>query len=237
MDSVKETISKVLSHAYDPVKAHEYYMRTRELKGRDGPQAPDPSSAKSGGSSTQSTQQNSDYNRMQAQKDSMHRVIDGKLADIENAMKPVTGKDGKKPKLYSNADRLALKKLTEERKAKLEAIANDLYNEKLRIGREQYAKLEAVPEVPKGLGIIQTRRLAAIRAEKIAKIKGDAQTARINASNKAAGLRGEVIAKAISQKVTIQQKAKQAVASKVAGAVNGEYEKLKQDLARLLGRQ
>lgn len=41
MDKVAEFINDILEHAgppapriYDPVKAHEYYMRTRELKGR-----------------------------------------------------------------------------------------------------------------------------------------------------------------------------------------------------------
>lgn len=41
MDKVDEFIHSILQHEeapriYDPIKAHEYYMRTRELKGRSG---------------------------------------------------------------------------------------------------------------------------------------------------------------------------------------------------------
>lgn len=32
--SVNEVIENALAHAYDPIKAHEYYMKTRKLKGR-----------------------------------------------------------------------------------------------------------------------------------------------------------------------------------------------------------
>lgn len=35
---VKDFLSDFLSHGYDPVKAHEYYMRIRQLKGRAGVQ-------------------------------------------------------------------------------------------------------------------------------------------------------------------------------------------------------
>lgn len=37
-DNASEFIGEFLQHDYDPVKAHEYYMRVRKLKGRAGVQ-------------------------------------------------------------------------------------------------------------------------------------------------------------------------------------------------------
>ena len=34
MPRSEEIVEELLTHAYDPVKAHEYYLRTRKLKGR-----------------------------------------------------------------------------------------------------------------------------------------------------------------------------------------------------------
>lgn len=44
MLTVEEFLEDFLAHDYDPIKAHQYYLRTRELKGRD--QAADDAPAK-----------------------------------------------------------------------------------------------------------------------------------------------------------------------------------------------
>ena len=42
-DLIQKNADAILAHAYDPVKAREYYLKTRELKGRKGGVAPAPS--------------------------------------------------------------------------------------------------------------------------------------------------------------------------------------------------
>jgi hypothetical protein len=239
MLNLKEVVEEVLCHVYDPIKAHEYYIRNRELKGRDPASPETPTKNRTKGSESTAAQK-TDVNPNQAAKDATHRTIDAKLAEIELAMAPALGNgEVKKAKLYSDKDKQALKKIAEDRKAKLEKIANDLYNEKLKIAREEYSKLEAVPEVPKGLGVLETMRRQEKRAEKIAKIKGDSKLARETVSNTSSNLRQQVVDKALSDKTKIQTEASKKLKASLGGAVenaNSEYQKLKQDLARLLGR-
>ena len=237
MVSVSGILENILSHQYDPVKAHEYYLRTRELVGRT-PGAPD-GIAPPKGTKTTSKPSPVTVNPNQAEKDRMHYVIDGKLTAIELAMAPATkGAAGKKPKMLTEADKAKLSAVSEAAKKVLAEIANDLYNKRLKFGRDQYAKLEAVPKVPKGLGVLETQRRQEKRMEAIKKIKGEYKQNVLEATNEASTLTSNAKAKFSLEKQKIQDTAKknlEAALTQSVDSANVEYERLKKDLATLLG--
>jgi hypothetical protein len=235
MANIQKILENVLSHAYDPIKAHEYYIKTRELTGRQPGQAPPPPAVKSSATPAPSVNPN------QGRIDEMHAKIDAQLADIENAMAPATkGAKGKKgPSLLALKDKADLTKLADDHKAAMEKLQNELLDQKAKLQRERYAKLDRLPPIPKGLPLIELRAMQRQRKALLGKIDNEYASASKKLGDKALADKTAVISTYNTSRDKIHTAAKQRTAKKLGGAVeaaNGEYEKLKQDLARLLGR-
>lgn len=159
MANVTEFLERVLSHdtLYDPVKAHEYYLKTRDLKGRR--------SAKDLGKST-------------TKKEGWAFVQD-QVKEKQTAETKAAGEANKTAvdQLHEQAQAKR-----EEISAKLQAIVERISNEATQtrdqIDSEVKSKIDALPPMPKGLNKEQAAKFAADRKEEIAKIRGEADSKR-----------------------------------------------------------
>lgn len=144
---------KVVEHAskyYDPVKAHEYYMRTRELKGR----------------------KTSDFS--DKQKEGWAYAKD----QVKEDEKTVLKKSSETYKAQLEEIRNEAIKRREEISDKIHKIMEQLTKEatdtRKSIQDKVNAEIDALPDIPKGLTKEQRAEFSAKRKEEIAKIRGEA---------------------------------------------------------------
>lgn len=151
---------------YDPVKAHEYYMRTRELKGRE------PAKLK-----TDAKKDAFNYSKTQIDKAKKKR-LEGLSEDRK--------KDVERLRNIAEMKRAAIRKQVEDLMNKLSA-ASDKRRQELsaertkameQIVKRAQSRIDALPKAPKGLSKEAARKFAEDRAKKVAQIKGEATTAR-----------------------------------------------------------
>lgn len=169
--SVEEILSNFLAHAsskyYDPVKAHEYYLRTRELKGR------------------QSGKDLKTEKKKQAWAYSKQQIKEARTAELD-AAKEQTRQDKEELRSVARSYREELSaklktvidKLSDYSSTEHEKISEASAAERERISSEVDRKIAALPEIPKGISKERRAELAAERKAKIAKIRGDAKAER-----------------------------------------------------------
>lgn len=167
-----EFIDKVLSHAYssqyyDPVKAHQYYERTKQLKGRR-------SASQLG---TQSKKDKWGYVKNQ--------IGEAKKSELEQIS------------AQSKADAQKLRGLAasrrEELKKKLQALMADATDKAAadidQIQKDMEKKIEALPPIPKSATGSRRALLIRARQEEIKKIKGEAASSKAKVSKDSQGQR------------------------------------------------
>ncbi len=166
MDRAQTFIDSVLQHAetkyYDPAKAREYYLRTRELKGRQR-----------GALKTESKRQAWDYSKaaIEESKDKDLEVLsEGKRQVIEKAR---ANAEKRRDEIREKLSEL-LTRLTEK-------TANDVAQ-----------KIASLPPIPKGISKEKRSELAAERREEILKIRGEAASDKDSARNSASSDRERV---------------------------------------------
>lgn len=174
---------------YDPVKAHEYYVKNRELKGR--PKASD----------LKTDKQKEGFAYVQKQL-SDKTAAAGKMAAESRNKEMQKLRDKAKQR---NAEVMA------KIKSVLDKISSDAKADLERISNEAQAKINALPPIPKGLSKEQTAELAAKRREDIAKIRGDA--------NAEAGKVREKVASSREGVKNFSAKSREVVASELKDAV------------------
>jgi hypothetical protein len=140
-----------LSHEtiYDPVKAHEYYIKTRQLKGRK-------LSTKQKEGQAYVKKQVSDR-----QKQDLKSAAEANKAAAEQLREKATARR---------------EEIRTKLKAIFERISNEGTAARDQINKEMQDKIDAVPPVPKGLSKEKTAELAAKRADDIAAIRGEAKS-------------------------------------------------------------
>lgn len=162
MVDVAEFIDNVLSHGrYDPVKAHEYYERTKELKGRRSASDLKSEKKKAGWAYT---------------KDQVEQEKKSALS---------TASEGNKQALIQLRGKAAERR--EEIRQKLQKIMEQIGKES-KEGREDLdqktkAAIEALPKMPNGLNKQQQAEFAEKRREEIAKIRGEASNKKVDITN------------------------------------------------------
>lgn len=176
MADEKENSESHLSHYesefYNPVKAHEYYMRTRDLKGRQNVGDLKSKSQKESWKVTKSnidkaktTESKTQSARRTAEVQRVRQSAQQKRAQIQGTIKQLFEK--LKENQQTSTTRVSetsvkfLDKLAEQRTRQLEKIA-----------KETKAKLDRVPPLPKGSS--DSERAA--RAKEIAQIKNDGKS-------------------------------------------------------------
>lgn len=149
-----DSLQHYASQYYDPVKAHEYYMKNRELKGR------------------RSTSKLSDEGK-EVWATTKSNITTEKKGKIESE----TQKKDRKIEALRVTAQGARKRITEKLKRLNEALANDSKRKKSEISNRKESKIEQLmaQEIPKGLSKEKRAELVAERKEKIAKLRDEAK--------------------------------------------------------------
>ncbi len=134
---------------YDPVKAHEYYVRTRELKGRSTKDLSD--EAKEGWTYV---------------KDQVTEERKGSLKSAAEANKKAV------EELRRNAE-ARRKEIQEKLKQIMERISDEGKVTREEAKKKADAAIDALPDMPAGLTKQQRAEFSAKRTEEIAKIRGE----------------------------------------------------------------
>lgn len=142
-------IAHYASQYYDPAKAREYYLRTRELKGRRGrlkteAQRTAWSYAKNQIKEARTKDLGTLSESHKQTKIKLRETAKGRREEIREKLK------------------LAIEKLVEEQRKDREAISEDTKRQ-----------IAALPPIPKGISSEDRERLALERREKIAQIRGE----------------------------------------------------------------
>lgn len=150
MDKVSAFIAHYASEYYDPVKAREYYLRTRELKGRQ--------------LSTKAEKEAWNYTNANigaAEKKDLTTAAEAQKAALEQIKATATARQEEiRAKIKS-----ILENLTNDKKAQIEQITKDVADQ-----------IAALPEIPKNISKNARAKLVEKRQEEIDKIRGDAKT-------------------------------------------------------------
>lgn len=148
-------VEKSIVHAesrYDPVKAHEYYERTKQLKGR-GRRGKLSDKQKAGVAYTK-------HVVGEDRKQALERAAQENKASVEQLrQKAQARREEIRQKLQE-----IIEKLSEEASVTREKITDDVQ-----------AKIDALPDAPENLTKAQRSEFAAKRREEIAKIRGEAK--------------------------------------------------------------
>lgn len=209
MDNSKQAIlMHYASPYYDPVKAHEYYMKNRELKGR-------PTSAlNDDGKKIWAYAKNSISSEKKARIKAEQDKRDNKIADLR--MKAESTKEQISSRLQQLNDILTLraakqkKNIDESKESDLDEIEKNSVSRKERIENRKNAEIKSLMSmtIPSGLSKKERAKLIAARSEKIAKLRNDAKSAKVRINDSAKADKTEVRNNAVNSKNDISEQTK-----------------------------
>jgi hypothetical protein len=210
---VDEYLSHYSSEFYDPVKAHEYYLKNRELKGRSsgGLKTEAKKSAwqyvkgKIGESKKADLNQASQEHTAEVQafreaaagiRKEISEKLSLLLAKVMETKQQASESIATTQKLSSEKISKDLqdrsKQISENAKKQNEALSEQQHKRLEKISEDATKKIAALPPIPKGLSESQRTELAAKRSEEIAKIRGVATKERSGLSSSIKKKRGEI---------------------------------------------
>lgn len=193
MVDVESFIESVLSHGesrYDPVKAHEYYLKTRELKGRRSTSELRTKSKKEGWAYTKNKVE-------EERKQALETAAESNKQAVTQLRTSVQGRRDE---------------IREKLRAVMERLTNESKTERERIAKETEAAIAALPEMPKGLNKAQAAEFAAKRREEIARIRGDAAETRAKYGEAVKYVRGVERGKLADERTKVSEELKSSVA-------------------------
>lgn len=177
MDEPKVAVLRhYASPYYDPQKAHEYYMRTRELKGRST------TSLNDDGKKIWSYTKNNIKSEKAAKVKEEQEKRDQKITELREKAEATKEQISSRLKelneaLTQNAsDRK--KNIDTDKDSDLEEIEKESSSEKERIDNKKNAEIERLMaiEIPSGLSKTERAKRVAERTAKIAKLRNDAKS-------------------------------------------------------------
>lgn len=176
------------SKYYDPVKAHEYYMRTRELKGRRSS-----SKLSDEGKEVWSYTKNQITTSKKQDVENEKNKRDVKIQQLRDKANQTRESITQKLKALNESLSVKVatkrKKINDKRDASLEEISESSKKERESISEKKNKAIEALKSqpIPEGISKEQRSRLIAERNIKIAKLRSDAktETAKVNERSKA----------------------------------------------------
>jgi hypothetical protein len=145
---------------YDPVKAHEYYMKTRELKGRRSSSQLKGAVKKEGWA----------YTKKQVEEERKSTLENAGSTNKEAVAQLREKATARREEIRGKLEQ-AMLRLTTDSKTAREGISADVKS-----------KIDALPKMPEGLTKQQKSEFAAKRREEIAKIRGEASQKREDVS-------------------------------------------------------
>lgn len=213
----EEFMHAYASQYYDPVKAHEYYERTKKLKGR----------STSGMSDEQKKTWSVVKENVQTEKKQKTEEIQKtQTAEIEGLRsEATTARERISAKIKSWIESIT-KSTTTERTA-LQKAAQEA-KEKIQADRQR--KLDALPSIPKTASAAQKERLRASHALKKAAINEDAKKQLASVNESISEKRADISEKASGEKSTARESAsqeKKVVAEKLKTSISSVREEVK----------
>jgi hypothetical protein len=225
MVDTQAIIDKILLHAetrYDPVKAHQYYERTKELKGRR---------LESG---LKSDKQREGLQFVKSE------VMKEKTAALDKAR---TDKTVAIAQLRTTAEQRR-EVIREKIRNIMKTLTNRAEGTRDKLSDSVQAQIDKLPPIPKGVSKEKAAELAADRRNKIAKIRGDARaerqklsgdtkTARVKTRVSGAQSREQVKASltaSIEKARTNYITAKESIKAKYEGELDTEFNNIKNNV-------
>lgn len=194
---------------YDPVKAHEYYMRTRELKGRrsssklsdEGKEVWSYTKNQITTSKKQDVETEKDKRdvKMQQLRDRANETRESITQKLKTLNEALSAKTKNKKKKIDDKRNSSLKEISESSKKEREDIA-DKKNRAIET-------LKSRP-IPKGISKERRSQLIAERNVKIAKLRSDAKNETNEVNQRSKADRTEARITASNKKTRIQEDAK-----------------------------
>lgn len=160
MSQSHESLEHYSSKYYDPAKAREYYLRTRELKGRPNAGALKTEEAKNAWNYSKGEIQKAKDTEFKSEREKVQKEI---LQLRETAVEKQKAITEKLKQLFDNIRQ----QQTDRKNSLAEAKAKEIEKIRSRIQDE----ISSVPPVPRGLSRADTARLSDIRRAEIAKIR------------------------------------------------------------------
>lgn len=164
---IEDFLEHYASEYYDPNKAREYYLRTRELKGRQKSSDLKSDAKKEAWSKAKAQNESEKQSALQlhAEKNRRDLALIRGLSQMQRQRIVEKFKD-------------IFKKLSEEVQSESEDLAAKRKQDLEKISADAQSKIAALPPIPDGVSAKRKAELTAIRAKEIDKIRGDANTAK-----------------------------------------------------------
>lgn len=224
MGIVAEYFAHYASEYYDPAKAREYYLRTRELKGRTA-----------GNLKTENKKIGWQYakNQIDAQKKT---TLDTANAENNAAIEATRTAATAKRKEIAGQIKAFMQRLSEQATAERENLSTVQQAELERISSKAEADIAALPEIPKGVSKEKRAELTAERSQKIAEIRGEATLERSNVRDAISTNRKALSTEVSSVKDTARETAtaeRERISGELKSAVEttkANYEKRKEEI-------
>lgn len=210
MDEPKVAVLRhYASPYYDPQKAHEYYMRTRELNGRSTTSLNDEGkkiwsytksnikSEKTAKVKEEQEKRDQKITELRAKADATKEQISSRLKELNEA-------------LTKNAS-YKKKSIDTDKDSELEDIEKESSSEKERIDNKKNAEIERLMaiEIPSGLSKAERAKRVAERTEKIAKLRTDAKSDKAKISSDAKSDKAGVRTDATNKKAKVSSDTKE----------------------------
>lgn len=218
MADVEEFVDTFLKHYaspwYDPVKAHEYYMRTRELKG--------PSTSDLKGKKKKEAFTIAKSNIDAARRKEIKDLSGTKKVDMTKVRLNAKAKQTE----VRNSVKELISRLNQDLNGQRATIAADRNAKLQKIASETQAKLDALPPLPKTV----SKEVRAMRAQDIAQIKGEgkAKSGKVLSETKTQELQVKSATSVESKKAQESAKANaQRVNAEIKSAVSNAQTKYK----------
>lgn len=202
MGRAAELVTSFLAHYssqyYDPAKAHEYYIKNRELQGRQSMSALKTDAQKQAWTYAKAKIAEAKKGELSVASEENKRFLEGarseakaKRKEWSEKLKGILGDTG-----LAGEKKQATEEIRARKEAELERVAGLAKAETTRITEETAQKVAAarakvkqiseaasqkiasLPPIPKGVSAGTRERLAAKRAEEIARIRGEATDAK-----------------------------------------------------------
>lgn len=206
------------SQYYDPVKAHEYYERTKKLKGRS--------------TSGMSDEQKKTWNYVKED------ITGEKRQKTEEIQKSSTSTiEGLRSEAAATRERISeklkiwLEKITGESSSKKQTLSKTAQQQREEIQAERQRKLDALPEIPKTASPVQRERLRMSNEQEKASINTEAKTKLAQITETTSEKRSDISEQTSGEKSSVRENAsqeRQIVAQKLKTAISSVRDKVKE---------
>lgn len=206
------------SQYYDPVKAHEYYERTKQLKGRS--------------TSGMSDEQRSTWNVVKEGITSEKKEKTENLQEESNAtVEALRSEAAAARQRISEKLRAWLEKIGEDASTNRETLSDIAKQQREEIQAEKQRKLDALPEIPSTASPSQKARMRESIAMERDSINAEAREKLAAVSEKSAKLKSDISEKASKEKSETRESSnqeRQIVAENLKAAISSVREKVKE---------